>query len=272
MQALGLLRFELTVADLDAAAQFYAALPGIVVGARNRAEPAMAALLSADTIEQLWLQRGEQTIVLQQFSPSGAPYPAEQRACDQAFQHFALPVPDATIPPPPGAVPISPAGAQLLPASSGGATAYKFRDPEGHPLEFIQFADRHGGGIDHSAVVSADVERSIDFYRETLGLVVGSRQTNQGPEQDRLDGLTDTVVDVVALLPKAATPHIELLAYRVPTVIPAGSRAPNDVAATRLVLAVDRLTEAGVTMADGSKAMLIRDPDGHLLVLMQPPG
>ena len=34
---------------------------------------------------------------------------------------------------------ISTDGPQLLPASSGGVTAYKFRDPEGHPLELIAF-------------------------------------------------------------------------------------------------------------------------------------
>ena len=111
---------------------------------------------------------------------------------------------------------ISCGGPQLLPHRSGGATAYKFRDPDGHPLELIRFADAVAGGIDHSAIAVTDAGRSIEFYRDRLGLTVGARQVNTGPEQDRLDGLTGAEVDVVALEPRQATPHVELLAYRTP--------------------------------------------------------
>ena len=38
-----------------------------------------------------------------------------------------------------GATPISRARPVTLPQSAGGVTAVKFRDPEGHPLEFLQF-------------------------------------------------------------------------------------------------------------------------------------
>ena len=38
-----------------------------------------------------------------------------------------------------GAAPISREGPVTLPRSAGGVTAVKFRDPEGHPLEFLQF-------------------------------------------------------------------------------------------------------------------------------------
>jgi catechol 2,3-dioxygenase-like lactoylglutathione lyase family enzyme len=265
-----LLRIEITVADLAAAEGFYAALPGISVEARGEVEPAMAALLGADRVEQVRLRRGAQTIVLQQFHPPGAAYPADRTSCDQRFQHLALPVADAaaaTAGLSRSAAPISRNGAQPLPPASGSAIAFKFRDPEGHPLELIQFADGHLGGVDHSAIVSADVERSIAFYRDQLGFTVASRQTNRGPEQDRLDGLTGTIVDVVALAPVIETPHVELLAYHSPPVRPAGPRAANDIAATRLVLAVDSLPEPGVTLADGSQATVIGDPDGHLLLL-----
>lgn len=266
-----LLRFELTVVDLRAAEAFYAALPGITVERRDDAEPAMAALLGVDRIEQVWLRRGEQALVLQQFHPAGDPYPGDPIACDQAFQHVALPVADAETAAaglPGSAAPISRNGAQRLPPSSGSATAFKFRDPDGHPLELIQFADGHLGGVDHSAIVSADVERSIAFYRDQLGFSMASRQTNRGPEQDRLDGLNDAIVEVVALEPTVTTPHVELLAYRSPPVRPAGPHAANDIAATRLVLTVDALPTPRVSLADGTKAALIRDPDGHLLVLV----
>lgn len=268
-----LLRFELTVADLAAAERFYTALPDVVVTGRGSADPAMAALLGVQRIEQVTLRRGEQVVVLQAFDPPGAPYPVGATACDQHFQHFALPVNDAvaaTAGLPDAATPVSVRGAQTLPPASGSATAYKFRDPEGHPLEFIQFADGHLGGIDHSAIVSSDVERSIAFYRDRLGLTVASRQTNRGPAQDRLDGLTDTVVEVVALEPSTATPHVELLAYQSPPVRPGSPLAPNDVAATRLVLKVDVISQPCVTLADGTAAALIRDPDGHQLLLIGP--
>jgi catechol 2,3-dioxygenase-like lactoylglutathione lyase family enzyme len=268
-----LLRFELTAHDLGAAERFYVALPHIVVGGRSQAEPAMAALLGVDRIEQLTLERGEQRIILQQFHPPGMPYPSGGVSCDQHFQHFALVVADAsaaTATLPATAQAVSDGGAQKLPPASGSAIAYKFRDPDGHPLEFIQFADGHLGGIDHSAIVSADVERSIRFYRDQLGLTVASRQINHGPAQDRLDGLTDTVVEVVALEPLTPTPHVELLAYRSPPVRPGSPMAPNDNAATRLVLAVDIVPTPNVQLADGTRAALIRDPDGHLLLLIGP--
>ena len=271
MKAERLLRFELTVRDLSAAEAFYTALPGIAVVGRGDADPAMARLLGAERIEEVRLRRGEQIIVLQRFHPPGAPYPADPASCDQHFQHFALPVLDAAaacagLPGP--ATPVSVGGAQRLPDSSGGATACKFRDPEGHPLEFIQFADAHSGGVDHSAIVSADVERSIAFYHGVLGLTVASRQINRGPAQDRLDGLVDTVVEVVALEPGIATPHVELLAYRSPPVRPGAPLSPNDVAATRLVLAVDTVPDPRVTLGDGTQAALLHDPDGHLLLLI----
>ena len=270
MRALRLVRFELTVGDLDAAGRFYAGLPGIRVLGRDQAEPARAALLGAASIEQLHLQRGDQRIVLQRVDPAGASYPADHRSNDGSFQHFALPVADAAAAVaalPPGATPVSTHGAQALPAASGGATAFKFRDAEGHPLEFIQFAAGTGGGIDHSAVVVADVERSIRFYQETLGLTVAARQVNRGPEQDRLDGLSRTEVEVVALQPTAPTPHLELLAYRAPRVRPCPPPAPADIAGTRLVFAVDAVGQPGARLADGRTAALLRDPDGHLFIV-----
>ncbi|MDT7952041.1 MAG: VOC family protein [Acetobacteraceae bacterium] len=274
MQVTRLLRIELTVADLDRAVAFYTSLPGLSSGGRDEADPAMAALLGAERIEQACLRRGDQTILLQQFMPAGVPFPSDPASCDQSFQHCALPVADcqaAARAIPASATPISVGGPQQLPPRSGGATAYKFRDPDGHPLELIQFPDGHVNGVDHSAIVSSDVERSIAFYRDQLGLTVASRQTNRGPEQDRLDHLSDTVVDVVALQPRVATPHIEILAYRSPPVRQAAPYQPRDIVATRLVLAVDAIPSPAGRLADGTDVALIRDPDRHLLLLMQEP-
>ena len=273
IQTRRLLRIELTVVDLTAAERFYTDALGFVCERREDVEPALAALLDAEHISQVVFRRGGQALVLQAFRPEGAPYPAGSVACDQVFQHFAMPVEDMEAAyarlRPYRVDPISSAGPQHLPERSGGATAYKFRDPDGHPLELIQFAHPAPGGIDHSAIGVTDAERSIAFYCGQLGFRVGARQVNTGVGQDRLDGLEGACVDVVALEPEQATPHVELLAYRTPRGRPAAPARPRDIAATRLVLEVTGLPDPASVLPDGSRAALVQDPDGHQLVLLE---
>ncbi len=113
-----LLRIELTVADLRRAARFYAEALGFTAQAET---DAAAVLPGAGRARQVLLQRGGQTLALQAFEPAGAPYPAGATACDQVFQHFALPVADMAAamarlaPFAPAA--ISRAGPQRLPAA-----------------------------------------------------------------------------------------------------------------------------------------------------------
>ena len=147
----------------------------------------------------------------------------------------------------------------VLPASSGGATAYKFVDPDGRPVELIQFPTGRGPsrwrghgadpptlGVDHSAIVVSDVERSVAYYRDQLGFVLTGRQLNRGPAQDRLDGLPDVAVEVIALSPeRAETPHLELLGYVAPR--PRAGRS------------TDTLTWWVADPVEDE----VRDPDGH---------
>jgi catechol 2,3-dioxygenase-like lactoylglutathione lyase family enzyme len=140
-------------------------------------------------------------------------------------------------------------------------------------------------GYDHTAISVMDVDRSVDFYTNLSGFQVAGRSLNRGAEQDRLDGLTACQVDVVALQPaKVATPHVELLHYRTPQGrTRAAEVKANDVASARQVHKVDdldalvgRLKAEGamfvspgvVTLKDGGKAASIRDPDGHMILLM----
>jgi len=244
-RALRILRFERAVTDLERSVAFY-------VGALGFEAPA---ILAGGT--QVWLRRRADTLVLQ---AGGAA--EDVVACDQAFQHIALPVADmdAALAQLRNFAPrtIGTGGPQHLPASSGGVTALKFCDPDGHPVEFLCFPDGRTGGIDHSAIVVADAARSIAFYRERLGLQLTARQTNSGPEQDRLDGLNHVQVDVAALAPEAGSPHLELLGYRVPDVRP---RRPRAWPATRIVWEVD----------DDHTPELIHDPDGHAHHLLPRP-
>jgi catechol 2,3-dioxygenase-like lactoylglutathione lyase family enzyme len=253
-------RIGLNVSDLDASEAFYTEALGFArVGAGAEDDPALAALLGARRIRTLALRRGAQTLQLARCEPAGAPYPADSRSNDLWFQHCALTTDDMA-----AAfarlqrhrfTPISRHGPQALP---GGIVAYKFRDPDGHPLELIAFpkADPRGErGIDHSAIAVADAERSIAFYAG-LGLAVRARQVNAGAAQDALDGLDGVRVDVVALDPARPAPHVELLGYHAPPGRSNATPDPTDIAASRLVFAVD-----------ARRAALLRDPDGHAVLL-----
>jgi catechol 2,3-dioxygenase-like lactoylglutathione lyase family enzyme len=265
VKTLALLRVSLTVRDLAAMQRFYCAALGFTpVGSPRMADPVLAQLLGAARIWLVELRRGRQILELAAFDPPGDDYPQPRASNDLLFQHAALVCDDIA-----AAyarlcrfahAPISRHGPQELP---GGIAAYKFRDPEGHPLELIQFPTPNpdsAGGIDHSAISVSDTERSIAFYTQMLGFSVGSRQVNSGPGQDAMDDLDSVCADVVGLSPLQATPHVELLGYRAPKGRAGAARRQADVAATRLVLRVDAL-------ADGAGVALIHDPDGHALLL-----
>ena len=225
-------------------------------------------------MQSLRLRRGQQLLELAAFSPPGAPYPDGRRSNDLWFQHLALATDDVAL-----AMrglngtrhdAISRHGAQRLP---GGIVAYKFRDSEGHPLEFIGFPNPNpltACGIDHTAISVADSKASIGFYTDALGFSVTSRQENTGPAQDALDGLDATLVDVVGLAPERPGPHLELLCYRNPRGCRAEKLRPADIAASRLVVLVDDLSGQPdcVELSGGMRAALMRDPDGHCLVLL----
>lgn len=173
---------------------------------------------------------------------------------------------------------ISQAGPETLPAASGGVTAFKFRDPEGHPLELLQFPARgvpetwraDGSrlwlGIDHSAIAVADTARACAFYTG-LGFSVFNRRVNQGREQSRLDGVAEAVVEVTGLAPPgAATPHLELLCYRHPAMLADIAKA-GATTATRLILTGGAMPRDAPACAEAQPAC--RDPDGHILVFAE---
>jgi len=299
-----LLRVSITVADLAGTAAFYRDWLGLDVGPeQSLGDPAWADLLGLEpdsTARAVDIMVGGHAIKLVAFDPLGQPYPAMRASNDQWFEHVALVASDMTAAwerlegGTPGEVTIG--APVLLPPNTGSVTAFKFRDPEGHPLELISFPKGVGApvwhqtpgsgilGYDHTAISVMDMERSVDFYTGLLGFHIGGRSLNQGPEQDRLDELPACEVDVVALQPsEVATPHVELLHYRTP--LGRALTAPvnaNDVAAARQVHQVDdletltkRLKEADVstvspgivTLKAGGRAASVRDPDGHMIVL-----
>jgi len=282
-----LVRFGLTTTNAARLAVFYESGCGFRRLATERLAGArFESLLGVEGgAQSLTLGLGEEIVELLQFDRPGRPYPQDCSPSDVVFQHFAIVVADigaayrrlSTVP---GWSAISSAGPQRLPVTSGGVTAFKFRDPEGHPLELLAFAPdgvpprwrasaASGAflGIDHSAISVLDSTRSIAFY-EQLGLAVVGRSLNSGPEQQRLDGICDPCVEVIALAPERATPHIELLCYGSVVREAAAPLRANDTAATRLVL---EMFDAAATTGAASDARQLLDPDGHHLLLVTAP-
>ncbi|MFC6790265.1 VOC family protein [Methylobacterium komagatae] len=286
-----IVRFDRTVADLDRTEAFYRDHLGFVrKGAPKPVPPAEAEALDVSG-RRLRMRLGAQHVTFVQPDAPGAPYPAEADATDPVFQHLAIVVRDmeaasAGL----SATPISRDGPQVLPPSTGGVIAYKFRDPDGHPLELIQFpggksarrwADAPGMflGIDHSAITVSDLEGTIDFLTGILGLTLSERGLNRGLEQARLDGLDDPVVDVVALSPPDPAPHVELLHYRQPArTNPPKAYGPADLASTRFVVSADDPSDIAKTLrgagyaarlsTDGS-ACFVAGPDRHGILILR---
>ena len=143
-------RIVIVAGDLDRLARFYAAL-GFVVG-DARPAPEQATLARAASATSRSMRLGEQVIELVAFDPPGAGYPWPGESSDPWFQHISLVAPDmgaamARLSEAEGWSPISRRGpVELSPTLmaklgvSGDHAVYKFRDPEGHPLEFASSA------------------------------------------------------------------------------------------------------------------------------------
>ena len=302
-----LLRISRPVLDLDRTELFYRNGLGFApVASTTYDDPVFGRLLGLDGVHarSLRMRLGLQEVEFVAYHPTGEPYPTESTSADLWFQHIAIVVSDissahARVGQQAGFSPISHDGPQRLPPASGSVTAFKFRDPDGHPLELIHFPPGSGAeiwhdpakralslGIDHSAISVSDTSVSKAFYTQLLGMIESGHSLNKGPAQARLDGLDDPVVDVTALAPIGqATPHLELLGYHMPARDRSrtSSSRTNDIASTQVVLEVDdirslarRLTAAGTVfvspellrLSDGREAAPIRDPDGHRLMLV----
>jgi catechol 2,3-dioxygenase-like lactoylglutathione lyase family enzyme len=274
-------RLSLTCADAGQLARFYQRAFGCRVLHDERRDGAQFEQLMGVSAGArcLLLALGSESIELLQFDRAGKPYPSPSAASDPVFQHFAIVVTDmprayGRLCALSGWSAISEGGPQRLPAASGGVTAYKFRDPEGHPLELLEFASTAVPprwrvapaaepcvGIDHSAICVADSARSIAFY-EALGLERVAHTLNRGPAQQRLDGVVAASVEVTALAPREPGPHVELLCYHTGGGA-GGALHSNDIAATRLVFE----RGGGAAEAAAAPPRRLLDPDHHQLVI-----
>jgi catechol 2,3-dioxygenase-like lactoylglutathione lyase family enzyme len=270
-------RFQLNSADPEGLAQFFINALGFVRGAGQPDRPSAISLTL-----------GRSCLVLD--LANGGNYPGDIQGWDPRFQHFAIDTRDMSsafrrLQDFPGWCAISTNGPEHLPQRSGGVVAFKFRDPESHPLELISFPRENSSPnakiagqfgpfveIDHSAISVANVDRSIEFYSR-LGFRAGPRSLNSGVEQQRLDGIAGACVDVVELDLSGEGPHLELLHYRGKYDRRQPPPSITDIAATRTVmtvadatvLAAVRLTCSSETVKSVEDGLLLRDPDGHLV-------
>jgi catechol 2,3-dioxygenase-like lactoylglutathione lyase family enzyme len=300
---------SIPVSDADRAAHFYAEILHFQKLSDRE--------VSGDAYEHLFgvfglrvrsvrMRLGEESIDLTQYLASpGRPLPADFHANDHWFQHIAIIVSDMD-----RAyewlrahqVTAASSAPQVLPAwnpNAGGIAAYYFRDPDGNYLEILHFPKGLGRskwhradsrlflGIDHTAIVVADTDRSLAFYRDVLGMTVAGESDNYGPEQEHLNNVFGAHLRITALR-AAGGPGIELLEYLAPRagrLYPADSKA-NDrwsweinlrvpasliTAAASVDAHLPRVSSYPVTLSDGAlgfaKAFVIRDPDGHAINL-----
>lgn len=303
--------FTLTVSNLDRSVEFYELALGFhKVGERTVVDPRLDELngIFGTRIRAARMQLGSEFIELEQFvAGAGQPAPPDSRSNDLWFQHFAIVVSDMDRAWehlrgfPIQAISNAP---QTIPATNvaaAGIRAVKFRDPDGHPLELLWFpADKgkpvwHAAdgrlflGIDHSAIAVSDTERSHAFWRDLLGLKVAGGSVNAGSTQEQLDNAFGAVVRITGMVPaQGVGPGIEYLQY----LTPSGGRAtpgtlrPNDLVATRTVVAVDDLDALALELQAGGVAfisprivpldggtwrrgLMVKDPDGHPVLLVE---
>ena len=298
----------LTVGDLDRELMFYTnTLPFELVSVSEVSGKDQDALLglSGANLRVATLKIGAEQITLtEHLVNKGRPIPADSLSFDHWFQHIAIVVSDmdkayarlrshkvkyvSTAP-------------QTLPEWNKGAAgikAFYFRDPEDHVLEIIFFPPGKGDpkwqqpgtkpesglplflGIDHTAIVVSDTDKSLAFYRDLLGLRVAGESENYGLEQEHLNQVFGARLHITALRAERG-PGIEFLEYITP---PGGRDLPADAKSNDLVfwdthLVVDdlsplrgSLTKSGSRIVSGGEsrnAQIVRDPDGHAIQLQE---
>ena len=253
------------------------------------------------------MKLGDEFLDLMQYlAPEGRPVPVDSRSNDRWFQHVAIIVSNmdrayASL----RAYKVRHAstGPQRLPdwnPNAGGIEAFYFKDPDGHALEILAFPPDKGAakwhqstdrlflGIDHTAIVVDDTDKSLRFYRDGLGLKVAGESENYGIEQERLNNVFGARLRITALR-AGAGPGIELLDYLAPDdgrPTPADTRSNDliswqtrlkteDIRATtrRMLVGTFAFVSPGiVTLSESAlgfrEGAMVRDPDGHRVMLV----
>jgi catechol 2,3-dioxygenase-like lactoylglutathione lyase family enzyme len=303
-RALAVATVGMTVGDMDRSVEFYTRVLDFKVVSDDKAGGASYDSLqglSGTSIRVVRLNLGDEYLQFTQYlSPPGRLAPADARSNDRWFQHVAIIVSDMD-----SAyarlrrfqVTEVSAGPQLLPKTipnAAGIRAFYFKDPDGHPLEVLQFPPDKGDpkwhqsagrlflGIDHTAIVVRDTRRSLDFYRDALGFRIAGESMNFGTEQARLNNVPGVRLHITGLR-AASGPGIEFLEYLHPSdgrPYPHDER-PNDLVHWQTTVLVPDLASAARAIRKGGfrvvsrgagNGLVVRDPDGHAIQLVEEQG
>ena len=249
------------VSDVEVAGRSYELLHG-VFGARMRV---------------VQLRLGAEVLELTEYlTPKGRPVADDMRPNDLTFQHIAIIVSDmdaAYMRLRRAGVMHASTGPQLLPewnTGAAGISAFYFRDPDKHFLEILHFpagkgtaawhrTDRLFLGIDHTAIVVSDTDRSLLLYRDSLGMKVAGESENYDTEQEHLNNVFGARLRITAVR-AAEGPGIEFLEYLAPST---GRPAAADVQA-------NDIAHWQTTMRTRSLAPLISAQRSHRFRLVSP--
>lgn len=137
------------------------------------------------------------------------------------------------------------------------------------------------GTSHHYGVTVSDMDRALEFYRDTLGMETDAELSFASDEFSKFVGVADTDVDIVFL--DAGGFAVELLEYNNP---PGGNAnegvSNNDVGASHLCLEVDDIEETyedlsgetefinpPQTLENGARVAYMYDPDRNVVELLE---
>lgn len=301
----------MTVADMDRSVEFYATVLSFekvsdveVWGTEHEHLQGLFGL----RMRVVRMKLGDEAIELTEYlAPQGRPIPVDSRSNDRWFQHIAIIVNDMD-----RAyswlrqhkVQHASTGPQRLPdwnPNAGGIQAFYFKDPDGHALEILQFPAGKGDpkwqrksdklflGIDHTAIVVADTDRSLKFYRDLLGLQIVGTSENYGTEQEHLNNVFGARLRITSLhaTKGAGIEFLEYLAPRDGRPYPEDARANDllhwqtkllthsaETMANRVGAGASTLLSPGAVSLSSNhlgfrKAITVRDPDGHVMQIVE---
>lgn len=253
------------------------------------------------------LQLGDEYIELtDHLTAGGRSIPEDAKSNDLFFQHIAIVVGDmdkAYQQVKKHKVEFVSTAPQTLPKSIPGAEgikAFYFHDPDDHNLELIYFPkgkglekwQRGNGklflGIDHTAIGVSNTDNSHEFYSGILGIERKGDSWNKGIEQEHLNNVEGASLHITGYR-AAQGPGLEFLQYITPgpgRPYPTDSRT-DDIWHWQTTLIVNNVEDlyqkfkvSNSTFISKSlvqqdtngrhtKSFLIRDPDGHAMLIKE---
>lgn len=301
----------ITVSDMDKAISFYThILPFKKISDEEYSGRSIKVLLGYKPVRLriVKLELGEEKIELIDFiNREGRNYPAESHSNDLWFQHIAIITSNMDsaynylVRNNVKGISDQP---QRLPEwnkNAAGIKAWYFQDPDGHPLEILEFPPDKGNakwhvpsenlflGIDHTAIAVSDTKKSLEFYTGILGMKIMGQGENFGIEQKKLNNVKAAHLRITGLS-AGKGPGIEFLEYLEPStgIIYPHNTQINDLIHWQTVVSTAswkelkwKLISEGTDIISlknvnffwrknqTQHAMLVKDPDEHRLLIVE---